>query len=102
MYNSHRLHTKTKVCGLPDLYQSFERRDSDDGGGTFLLKDNSYLPYYIILLLGKTTVIHGLKNLRPQKKKVMFNEIQQASFKTINEHNYGIPALYIKLLAIKL
>jgi hypothetical protein len=87
MYNSHRLHTKTMVCGLSDLYQSFKRRDSDDGGGTFLLKDDSYLPYYITLLLWKTTVIHRLKNLSSQKEKVMFNENQQASFKTINEHN---------------
>jgi len=38
IYNSHRQHTKTKICGLSDLYQSFERRDSDGGGGTCLLK----------------------------------------------------------------
>jgi len=86
MYNSHRLHTKTKVCGLSDLYQSFEWGESGDGGGTFLLKDDSYLPYYITLLLWKATVIHGLKNMRSQKKKVIFNEIQQATFKTINEN----------------
>ena len=87
MYNSHRQHTKTKICGLSDLYQSFERRDSDDGGGTFLLCVDSSLPYYIISHLCKTTDFHQFKNLRSQKKKVMFNEIQHACMKTINEHN---------------
>jgi len=51
MYNSHRQHAKTKICGLSDLYQSFERRNSDDGGDNSLLKVDSYLPYYITVHL---------------------------------------------------